>query len=300
MELRRFFVSRTRALGALLVGVLASGCGTPPPASQVPSARDALNRLHASQDCGLGVQASAKIDHFGEKGRVRAELLLFAMWPARLRMDVVSPFGVALATLTADEEFALMDLREKKFFTGPASACNIARLTTVPMPGHVLVSLLRGEAPVLKHDAPSSSIGWSKKGFYVVKLTGKNQTEETLHLAPHPDDFGKPWGEQRLRVVEVEVKQEGIVLYHAQLEGHGPAEMAKERVDPDGIDPPVPPSGPMCHADLPRTIHLEVPGKDQDVLFRYDKVTWNPPVVEGLFTQPVPGGLEVVRVSCDR
>ena len=32
----------------------------------------------------------------------------------------------------------------------------------------------------------------------------------------------------------------------------------------------------------------------------HDKVAWNPPIVEGLFTQPVPGGLEVVRVTCDR
>ena len=36
-----------------------------------------------------------------------------------------------------------------------------------------------------------------------------------------------------------------------------------------------------------------------DVRFRYETVSWNPPVIEGLFTQPVPGGVEVVRVQCD-
>ena len=123
----------------LLAG--ATGCGTPPPASKIPDARAAIDRLNATQDCGVGIQASAKIDHFGKQGRVRGDLLMFALWPARLRMDVIGPMNVGVvATLASDaDKFSLADLREKRFFYGPASACNIARLTTVPMPGHVLV-----------------------------------------------------------------------------------------------------------------------------------------------------------------
>jgi hypothetical protein len=289
------------ALVPVAVAAFATGCGKPPPASQLPNARAALDRVHATQDCGLGIQASAKIDHFGKGGRVRGDLLMFALWPERLRMDVVSPFGVNLATLTSDgTKFALSDLREKRFFFGPASACNIARLTTVPMPGHVLVSLMRGEAPVLKHTAPDATIQWDSGGYYVVSIKGSPNAEERIHVAPHPSDLGLPWDKQRLRVLDVEVKQQGIVLYHAELRDHKPAAMAKERVDPDGIDPPTLPSGPVCQAELPRRIHVEVPGKDEDVQFRYDNVTWNPPLVEGLFGQPIPGGVQVQRVTCEK
>jgi hypothetical protein len=288
-------------LVSLLATLGAAGCGTPPPVSQVPDARAALARLHATQDCGLGIQASAKIDHFGKGGRVRGDLLFFALWPARLRMDVVGPMNVGVvATLTSDaQRFALADLREKRFFFGPASACNIARLTTVPMPGHVLVSLLRGEAPVLKHEAQASSIAWDRGGYYVVRIASTRDASEELHLAPHPSDYALPWQQQRMRVLQVEVKQQGYVLYHAELTDHRPAAMAKPRVDADGIDAPIPVSGPTCQAELPRTIHVEVPGKDEDVLFRYEDVAWNPPLVDDLFTQPVPGGLAVERVSCD-
>ena len=286
--------------GCSLLLALASGCGTPPPASKMPTARAAFDRVHASQDCGIGIHATAKIDHFGKGGRVRGDLLAFAIWPARLRMDVVSPFGVTLATLASDgDKFSLYDLREKRFFFGPASACNIARLTTVPMPGHVLVSLLRGEAPVLQHAAGDATIAWDGGGYYVVTIKGKNQAEERIKVAPHPADFHLPWDKQRLRVLDVEVKQEGTVLYHAELEGHAPAPMDKPILDPDGLDPPVPTSGPMCMAELPRRIHVEVPGKDEDVLFRYEKVTWNPPLPEGVFTQPIPPGVDVQRVTCD-
>ncbi|MCA9584347.1 MAG: hypothetical protein KC657_03210 [Myxococcales bacterium] len=290
-----------RALGVAALVSASWGCGHPPPASQMPSAQAAIDRMRATQACGNGIQAAAKIDHFGEGGRVRGDLLLFAVKPARLRMDVVSPFGVTLATLASDgKRFSLSDLRDKRFFIGPAEACNIARLTTVPIPGHVLVGLLRGEAPVLKNGGDADkTIEWSRRGYYVVRVRGTRDAEQEVHLAPHPDDFGKPWSEQRLRVKDVLVKQQGVVLYHAELSDHRAAKMAAERVDPDGIDPPVPPSGPMCEAELPRKLHVEVPGKDEDVQFRYDTVTWNPPIIEGLWTQPVPGGVQVVRVDCE-
>src|ERR1700704_5334076 len=134
-------------LGSLVTAFpLLAGCAgarLAPPPSPPPSADAALARMHATFACGNAIQASAKIDHFGEHGRVRGDLLLFAARPAGIRMDVVSPFGAALATLTTDGvRFALADLREKRFYWGPASACNIARLTTVSVPGHVLVDLL--------------------------------------------------------------------------------------------------------------------------------------------------------------
>ena len=294
------------ALGArvplLLFAALGSAaCGTPPPASVLPDARAAIARMRATQDCGLGIQAGAKIDHFGKGGRVRGDLLFFALWPARLRMDIIGPMNVGVvATLTADDKkFALADLRDKRFLYGPASACNIARLTTVPMPGHVLVSILRGEAPVLKHDEKAATVEWSRGGYYVVKIPSTRQAGEEIHLAPHPSDVALPWQQQRLRVIEVEVRQQGIVLYHAEMSDHRSTAMAKAQVDADGIDPEVPVSGPLCRAELPRSIHVEVPAKDADVLFRFETVAWNPPLTDGLFTQAVPAGLPAERVICD-
>jgi hypothetical protein len=294
-------MTRAGSLVVLLGSLTCMACGTAPPPSQMPNARAALDRLHATQDCGLGIQASAKIDHFGKGGRVRGDLLMFALWPARLRMDVIGPMNSGIAaTLTSDSsKFALADLREKRFFFGPATACNIARLTTVPMPGHVLVSMLRGEAPVLKHEEQAATITWNGGGYYVVKIPSTRDAEEEIHLAPHPADFALPWQQQRMRVVDVLVRQEGVVLYHAALDDHRPAAMAKPRIDADGIDPPLPVSGPVCQAELPRRIHVEVPGKDEDVLFRYEDVTWNPPLVEGVFQQQPPAGLRIEHVTCE-
>jgi hypothetical protein len=285
----------------LALAALTPACKSiPPPPSLVPTADAAIARLRATGACGRAIQATAKIDHFGNQGRVRGDLSMFAAAPANLRMDVESTFGAVIATLTSDgREFALRDLREKRFLIGPATTCNIARLTTVPIPGHALVDLLRGQTPVLKHAPEGTTIGWDKGGYYVLRVASTRDASQEIHVAPHPEDFQRPWTEQRMRLLEVIVRQYGGVRYRAALDDHATAPMAKERGDPDGIDPPIPPSGPACSAEIPRSIHMSVPDESEDVLFKYEEVIWNPPLPQGIFTQPLPNDMQVVPVRCD-
>ena len=285
---------------ALVSCLLLAGCAAvPPPPSQLPDAASAIQRLRATGACEMALKAKAKLDHFGERGRVRGDLYMFAAVPARLRLDAISPFGVAVATLTSDgQSFALADLRDRRFYVGPASACNIARLTTVPLPAHVLVDLLRGQAPILKHDSPGT-IAWSQDGYYVVTLYGTRDAIERLHLAPRPEDLGKPWDQQRMRLLDVVVWQKGVLLYHATLGDHHAAPMSPPLVDSMGLEPTLPPSGPVCEAEVPQRIHVEVPQLGEDVVFRYDDIKWNPPLPEGTFVQPPRDALSTTPVTCD-
>ncbi|HEU4406938.1 MAG TPA: hypothetical protein VFS43_16845 [Polyangiaceae bacterium] len=292
-------VARPAALAAAL---LAAGCGTPPPPSQFPSADAALGRMRATYACARGARGEAKLDRLsGQQGRLRGTVFFLAVSPERVRFDAVSPFGATVATLTSDgRDFSFLDLREKTFTRGPASACNLARLTQVPVPGHALVSLLRGEAPVLAHAPGAGTIRWDGGGYYVLDVPGNREARETLRLAPSPADFQKPWGEQRVRVLDVRVEQQGHELYHAELDGHAPASTAPPLVDEDGVEPPVPPSGPACTVEVPRRIHVTVASSDDDVLLSYKKVELNPPLPEGSFRQPVPGGVRQQTVGpCD-
>jgi hypothetical protein len=290
----------TRSIPALGILLGLSGCArSMPPASQVPSGQAALDRLRATGLCEVAIQASAKIEESGEHGRIKSDLLMFAAVPARMRMDALSPFGSTLLTLTSDGgTFSLADFREKRFLKGPASACNISRLTRVPVPPHALVDLLRGQAPILKHDHQGTQVVW-KGGYYVVTLTGTRDATEELHIAPRPDDWAKPWSDQRMRLLDVTVRQHGDVLYHAELSNHGVAAMGKERIDELGVGPSLPPSGPFCDAEIPKHIHLEVPGPNDDVAFRYQEITWNPPLPEGVFRQPTPDGMRAEDVECE-
>jgi hypothetical protein len=288
------------AMGSALLAL--AGCGHLPPPSRIPTADDAIARMRATFACANGIQGEAKIDHFSPQGRVRGQVLLIAVNPDRVRFDVVPPFGVTLYTLTSNgENFALYDLKEKEFLFGPATPCNLARLTQVPVPGHALVSLLRGEAPVLVHSRTDESLAWDASGgFYRVVLKSTRDAGEEVHLEVRPEDWSKPWSEQRMRVTDVRVFQRGVDLYHAELDHHAPTTTAEPRVDPDGVEPPIPPSGGTCDAEIPRSIRMRVPNTDEDVIFQYKDVRWNPPIAPGAFTQPIPSGVRTRFVNCEK
>lgn len=294
--------SRTAVALAASLGAAAAACnGTMPPRSQFPTADDALARMKSEYACVNGVQGEAKIDHLSKQGRVRGTLYLLAQNPDRVRFEVVSPFGPTLFLLTSDgKEFRLLDVKNKQYLYGPPKACNLARMTQVPIPGHALVSLLRGEAPVLVHQPEQAKIAWEGDGgFYRLLIDSKHGAKEEIHMKIHPADFEKPWNEQRVRVTDVRVAQMGVDLYHAELANHEPSKTAPPRVDPDGLDPDVPPTGGACEAELPRSLHMLVPNSEDDVIFQYKDGAWNPPVIEGAFTQQEPGGVTKGFVDCN-
>lgn len=292
---------RHRAIAwAATLTVLVTGCASvEPPPSRFPTADAALGRMKDTYACVNGVQGTAKIDHFSRQGRIRGDVYILAVNPDRVRFDVVSPFGATLYTLTSNGTlFQMLDVGEKQLLHGPASACNLSRLTQVPIPGHALVSLLRGEAPVLLHEPHGASIAWDGDGFYRVLIQSTRDAVEEIHLEPRPDDWRLPWSQQRLRVREVRVAQRGIDLYHAEMSNHGVIRTAPPRVDPEGIDDPIPPSGGACEAEIPRSIRMRVPNTEDDVIFQYKEAKWNPPLLSGAFTQPIPGGVVRRYVDC--
>jgi hypothetical protein len=297
-------------LGHTLAGLaalasLGCACKTGGPASVFPTGADALERMKATYACANGIHGKGKIDHVSPEARVRGDVLIFAINPARVRADVLSSFGALIYSLTSDgQNFKMLDNNEKKFLHGPAKTCNLARMTRVQVPGHALVWLLRGEAPLLVHEPSAPTIVWDD-GHYVVDIPSTRQAQQEIFLEIYDDDFGKPWQEQRLRVTRVATRQAGVTLYEAELSDH---EMTHTGVlgddddddddDDDIDDEPPKPSGGKCDVEVPRAIKIAVPSANDDVLFEYTKVVLNPPIPEGAFTQPVPGGVHKLFVDC--
>lgn len=287
-----------RALAALLLIAAATGCHRSAPPSRFPDAQSLLSRLHAQQSCSRGLAGEGKLDYFGKEGRVRGTVLFMAKSPDSVRLDVVSPFGATISTLTSDgQAFSLFDLRQKVFLHGPANACNLAQFTHVPMPPHALVSLLRGEPPLLVHQPAQTTLAW-EAGRYVIRIASKHQATQEIAISPLDADYDKPFSEQRVELSSVEVRQQDYVLYRAELLQHDPAATAAPRVDPDGLDPDVPPSGPACQAAVPRRLHLEVPAEEQDLVLAISEIAHNPPLLPGSFQQRPPGGVVVRSSPC--
>jgi hypothetical protein len=244
------------------------------------------------------MQGESTIDYFSERGRVRGSVLFALARPERVRFDVFSPFGVTLSTLTSDaREIALLDVGAKQFLRGPAVECGLARFLEVPLPPHALVDLLAGMAPVLVHRPEEATLTWSS-GAYRLAIAGQHAATETIDFLPHPDDWGRPWSEQRVRVLAVRVSQGGVELYRAELSGFAPVRMATARVDPEGLEPDLPPSGPRCSAELPWRLRLRSEVLAQDLLIVHRELAHNPPLASGIFRQAPPPGVRTRTLVC--
>ncbi len=257
--------------------------------------------------CSRVVQGEASLDYFGEGMRVTGKLLYLAAAPAQLRFDVYSPFGATISTLTSDgEHFALFDLPTKTFFEGPATTCNVERFTRVPVPPLALVELLRGQAPVLAHTADAARIEWQSGffggGHYLLELSGANAARQEIELEPVPDDWDRPYGQQRVRVTAVRVWQEQAELYRVELAGHEPAKRRPATRTAEEIEmgvPPLPPSGPECNAELPRRVRISAKASGQDLVIRTDEVWHNPALPRGVFRQTAPSGVTRRAAICN-
>jgi hypothetical protein len=295
------------ALRPLLVGfaLLLAGCAGPPPA-RFPEARSALEQLRRTTECSRALTGEADVTFRGDGRRLRGRALYLAAAPDRLRVDVLSPFGATLSTLTSDgERFALYDLENRAFVYGAASACNVARFARVPVPPHVLVELLRGRPPVLAHQPAQARLDFVRRpferGHYLVRLDGAHEASEELELGIVEQDWQKPLEQQRLRLLGVRVSQAGEPLYEVSLSGHRVAgSAASEPLDPElaALGEAPSPSGPACSAELPGRLRFRVPASGYELVFDNRELTHNPPLGPGAFTQPVPSGVRARESRC--
>jgi hypothetical protein len=287
---------RAALAGALVA--LGLGCHRAAPASRFPSARALIERVRETRRCSRGLSGEGVIDYIGDDGRIRAKTLYVVARPKRLRFDVLSPLGGVLSTLTSDgRSFAFLDAQNRRFTRGRADECNVEQALRVPVPPQALGELLTGEPPTLVHEPGDATLEW-QSGAYAIEIRSLHQARQRLVLVPRDADWDEPWQRQRLRLLEVEVAQRGQVLYRVELGDYRAARRAEPRVDPDGLLPDAPPSGPPCGAEVPGKVHFEVPGAGRDIVFSQSHVRHNPPLTPESFRQPIPEGVAVLESSC--
>ncbi len=277
--------SRIRLAFTLFFALSAAAChAIPPPRFQPPGAAEAVAQARKTHACGSSIEANGKIDHFGKSGRFRGSVMMFVAPPTKLRIDVVSPFGVALASLASNDNlFSLVDIRERHFFSGAASACSMAQFVGISLEPATVIDLLVGKLPHNAVVANGTKLKWSGRGYYVIRATGAHGDNYELHLGVDPNDIARPWELQRLRLVGIYTTRGGRKLYSAEFGDFSPGLASTARIDPDGIDAPIEPSGPACTADVAHKVRVEVPDEEADLQVRYEHVTWNPPIPADAF-----------------
>jgi hypothetical protein len=289
----------------LIVFSVISGCAVAPSARFRDSSQ-LLRRLSEQTSCSRAVSGDAQLSVAGPFVNVRGNLLYRVEAPDRLRLDLYSPLGVTLSTLTSDGgKFSLYDLASRSFYWGAPKTCNLAKFTHVNVAPLALVELLRGRVPLLVHSPDAIRMRYARpifsKGRYVVHVDGEDGFQQVIHVAVNPRDLDRPLLEQRLQLRSVRIEREGSLVYEVKLSAFQPARSAPLELSPEEIEMGLtlqPPSGPSCSAELPGEVRFSVGRRGYHLIVRNQSVHHNPQQSEGAFTQEVPSGVRVIHSDC--
>jgi hypothetical protein len=253
---------------AAIVVLVTTACGpVPPPENAYTNGPSILKDLEERRRGVTSFRVTGRVDDFGGKHRIQGKTYLFAVLPKKLRIELVSPFGNPLNVLTInDDKFAIHDLREGKYLTGPAEPCNIAKFVRIPMPPEDVVRILVGHTPLM---AGKAKVTWDTQGFYRVSIS---DGERTQHLEIGGDHETLPLSRSRLEDAE------GTVF-----------DITYGRWQP--VD------GHM----MPHEIRVKMPLEKAHILVRYDKggVELNVELPEDAWSQTPPPHLTPELVTCD-
>jgi outer membrane lipoprotein-sorting protein len=148
---------------AALVGglIVAAGCSTEQALKSRPtlSQEPALTSLEDRDRLLTSLETPAIMDYSGPSGHIKVREQLTVRRPASLRVDAMSPLGVALIVAADDAQIAVFNPSENTLIRGPASTETLERFTRIPMLPAQAVRLLLGLTPdsSVLQGAPSSS-----------------------------------------------------------------------------------------------------------------------------------------------
>jgi hypothetical protein len=115
------------------------------------------------------MRATATISQTEKGKRLSGKVYVMLERPGSIRFDAMSPVDTPMAILTANEStFALMDVKSDAFYTGPPSACNVARMLQIPLPPAAVAGILTGTPPLM--DPQEQRLEWKLKGYHLLTL----------------------------------------------------------------------------------------------------------------------------------
>ncbi len=265
----------------LLLLPWAAGCPSTCPAIPIESPVQALESHRGLRTRARVLRAEASVEQFASEGRIRGTVLMFIQRPEQVRFDAMTDFGPA-AILTSDGvRFALSDLRENQFLTGPTCPENIARLLGIPMSGRQVTLFLLGDSPRIEADDESIRCDG---GRYLVELEGVDGRRQELEFEVDEADLEDSPDDQRLRLRRSEVfSPGGETEWRATFDDY---EIVTNREEGVGVA-------------LPFRVRFEHPARDADTTVRFRDIDLNVEVPDGVFQQESPPGVTVQEVSCE-
>lgn len=269
---------------ALAALVLCAGCpGKPCPTIPHTDPERALSMQRGSRHHVRAIRAEARVEQWGQDGRIRGTVLMFVQRPESVRFDAMTQMGPA-AILTSDgSRFALTDMRENRYLTGPTCPQNIALLLGIPLSGEDVTRFLLGGTPRI--DAVEQDIVCTGDGTYLVTLRSADGHRQEIEIDVRDADRDKPPEEQRLRLLRSELFDARGTVWRTTFDDY------RVVADPDSEE--------GLGVAMPWSVRFEHPREEADTTVRFEDIDLNVQVPAEAFDQSPRPGLPAEEVLCD-
>ncbi len=235
-------------LARAAIAVLLAGCAlhAPRPRPILPASADGLLAGLAARRAALtSLRARARLQA-GFQGAWTREALLVRR-PGAVRVDVLTPFGLALALGARGDLLWAYPPNERTRYEGEASEANLMRLFGVPIRMGDIVDVLLGVPPSRTSVAPPE-LSLTREGEYRLTLP-LDQGAQTIWFAA-----------DTLRVVRAEERRDGAVTARVAFSDYSD--------------------------DFPHALEVEAPGRRAAIKLAYDAVERNAAIDPALFEPP--------------
>lgn len=171
---------------ALLVALGIAGCAatTRPPAPAVASPGAAglarLTEALARRDRQIeSMSTTAVMEYRGGGQQVKAREEIAMRRPASLRVEALTPFGVALVVAARDGRLQIFEPSKNTLMNGTATAATLDKFTRIPMAPRDAVRLLMGIPPRGSDSSPPVSVA-TEDGMTVATYRETDGSERDL------------------------------------------------------------------------------------------------------------------------
>jgi len=138
-----------RGLVVVACAALLQACATGAPVRSAPrlAAGSELAALRARDRNSTSLQTAAVMEYRGSGGRFKAREQLTVRRPSSLRVEALTPLGVALVAVVNGDRLAIFDPGKNTLTRGVADAAALERVARIPLAPQQAVRLLLGLPP---------------------------------------------------------------------------------------------------------------------------------------------------------
>lgn len=273
---------RSRLAPIFTVGLAFAGCAPGIcPLTRFSDPTRALESYRSMRSYLDVMRAEARVDHREGSGRIRGTVFILLERPDRVRFDAMTQLGPAAVLTSNGEQFALTDLREDHFYTGPTCPSNIARLLGLEMSGEEIAKVLTGEVALLDGEPAIECDG----GRYIIEIASGDERQR-LELEVRQSDVEESPELQRMRLRKSERWTAGRLMWRIRWDDY------RFVADPRSE------STPRMGIAMPHRIQVEQPSAGLDTLIHFESIQMNREPPSDAFSQHPRAGLAVERVEC--